>query len=368
MDWLTTYWDRFKAGMAFITAKIGTNGLLSVTGANNWGRTAISSGITTDGNALLYGALTGGAALATWMSDNSTASQWSTLAQGISGAILTSNWDDSTGFVILLLFPNLNDPVMSSFTNTHTPHSAFWNTADDKSNYCEDGNSMAMYYGAVDDDHAQRISSFLPTKWTPIGAETGELPGSIVMFVEGFEVKGHLAIGQTKRALDLIRLSWGWYLQSPFGTQSSFIEGYKTDGSWRYRDDSYSKLGSYTAHALGWSTGPTDALTSYVVGLRPTGPGGNTWLLAPQAGDLTSAEGGFTLPSGKFSSGWEANTTGIVTLWLNVPEATSGTIDLRFFQAGALPKSITIDGTASDATNGVIEHVGGGKHEVTFVY
>jgi Bacterial alpha-L-rhamnosidase C-terminal domain len=230
---------------------------------------------------------------------------------------------------------------------------------------------MAMYYGGVNSSYANKISDFLTTAWTPIGAEPGELPGSIVMYVEGFEVKGHLKIGQAKRALDLIRLSWGWNLRNPFGTESTFVEGYEVDGSWRYRDDSYSMNGTYTAHSLAWSTGPSDALVSYIVGLQPTSPGGATWSLQPQYGDLTFAEGGFTLPTGKFSSGWkiQGNRTDIV---VDTPTNTSGTVALPLMN-GTTPQRVMLDSRELpvDATrNGSQSTIqcGGGKHHLVLEY
>lgn len=263
------------------------------------------------------------------------------------------------------------NPSPISFANLTNIHRAFWNTLADHSNHCEDGNSMAMYYGGVNSSYANKISDFLPTAWTPIGAEAGELPGSIVMYVEGFEIKGHLQIGQTKRALDLMRLSWGWNLQSPFGTESTFVEGYKVDGSWRYRDDSYSMNGTYTAHSLGWSTGPTDALVSYVVGLQPTSPGGANWTLQPQYGDLTFAEGGFTLPTGKFSSSWKLHGNS-ANIMINAPANTSGTVTLPLMN-GKPPQRVMLDShevRGDEEVNQSSKSIqcGGGKHYLALEY
>jgi hypothetical protein len=67
------------------------------------------------------------------------------------------------------------------------------------------------------------------------------------------------------------------------------------------------------------------ALSTYVVGLSLTAPAGSRWNLSPQFGDLSSAEGGFTTPLGKFSAGWElSGNEG--TLWYNVPSGTTGMI------------------------------------------
>jgi hypothetical protein len=144
---------------------------------------------------------------------------------------------------------------------------------------------MALYFDGANASYTAQISKQLTTNWGPVGAVTPELPGNIVPYVESYEVKGHLTIRETQRALDLMRRSWGWYLNNPYGTESTILEGYYEDGSFRYANDGYDYSGSYPSHAHGWSSGPADALISYVVGLRPTAPGGSKWTLAPQFGD-----------------------------------------------------------------------------------
>lgn len=161
----------------------------------------------------------------------------------------------------------------------------------------QDGNSLALYYGLAVSPHCASISSHLTKNWTPIGALCPELPNNICPFIESMEVKGHLAINQTERALKLMRLSWGWYLNNPDGTGSTCVEGYLADGTWYvsyllmqskvnlcaklttarrgYRAASgYGGDYSYTSHAHGWSTGPTHALSTFVVGLQLLSPGG----------------------------------------------------------------------------------------------
>jgi Bacterial alpha-L-rhamnosidase C-terminal domain len=185
------------------------------------------------------------------------------------------------------------------------------------------------------------ISTQLTTNWGPIGAKCPELPNNIVPYVEGMEVKGHLAARQATRALALMRLSWGWYLNNPFGVNSTMIEGYLQDGTFGYRAGAggYGNDVSYTSHAHGWSTGPTHALSTYVLGLQLISPGGVEWVLAPQFGDLTSVEGGFTTNLGKFSAKWVLNSTGY-TLEYDTPTATTGTLVLP---AGSSP-TVTLDG------------------------
>jgi hypothetical protein len=192
----------------------------------------------------------------------------------------------------------------------------------------QDGNSMALLFNVSDPSFVQNISSQLTSNWISIGAVAPELPNNLVGFGQSFEIKGHLAARQATRALDLIRRAWGWYLNNPLGTGSTCIEGYLTDGSFGYRAaNGYQYHSSYTSHAHGWSTGPTDALTSYIVGLSVTAPGGSEWQFAPQFGDLTHAEAGFTTPLGQFTASWSLVEGGYNLSW-GAPGGTVGTIIL----------------------------------------
>jgi hypothetical protein len=63
----------------------------------------------------------------------------------------------------------------------------------------------------------------------------------------------------TQSALDLMRFMWGdFMLDDPRMTNSTFIEGYSTNGSLIYAPYPMSNRISYTH---GWATGPTNVLT-----------------------------------------------------------------------------------------------------------
>ena len=224
-----------------------------------------------------------------------------------------------------------------------TLNRAFRDTDNVTSIHPEDGNSLALAFNMADPSTFLAISMQLTTNWGPIGAKCPELPNNIVPYVEGMEVKGHLFARQANRALELMRLSWGWYLNNPFGVNSTMIEGYLQDGTFGYRSGSggYGNDVSYASHAHGWSTGPTYALSTYVVGIQLLSPGGATWMLAPQFGDLTSVEGGFTTNLGKFSAKWTLSASGY-SLEYGMPTATNGTLVLP---AGST-SNITLDGKA----------------------
>ena len=349
IEFLTSNWAKISLAINWIAGKIDSTGLLYVTGSGDWGRYT-QGGHNTEANALMYRALITGSMMANWNSDLISAATWTSKAATLKAAINTEalNWD----------------PVVGAFKDSDT----------DASVHPEDGNSLALYYDMANPSYFTNISNQLTTNWGPIGAKCPELTDNIVPYIESMEVKGHLAVRQASRALTLMRLSWGWYLNNPYGTGSTCIEGYLQDGSFGYRANSgYGGDYSYTSHAHGWSTGPTHALSAYVLGLQLTSPGGATWSLAPQFGDLTTVEGGYTTPLGKFSARWVLGGTVGYNLSYNVPTSTSGTLVLPASNARA--PNVTLNGSANtngtyDASAGLftISDQSGGVYMVIVVY
>jgi len=92
-------------------------------------------------------------------------------------------------------------------------------------------------------------------------------------------------------------------------------------------------IGTSLAHA--WGSGPTSALSKYVLGVRPVEPGYKTWLVEPQPGDLSWATGTVPTPFGPIAVGWEKDAQGF-NLELLVPAGTSGTVGVPVDAAGAL--------------------------------
>jgi len=353
---LSANWAGFQKAMAFIIAKIDSTGMLDVTGTADWGRFE-QGGHNTEANMLMYGALDTASTVATWANDPSLSSTWASLAATLKSAVNSplNNWDTSVG--------------------------AFKDSDTNGNVHPEDGNSMALLFGVANASHVDSISTQLITNWGPIGANCPELPGNVVGFVESFEVKGHLAANQATRALDLMRLSWGWYLNNPYGTNSTTPEGYLIDGSFGYRSTSgYQNSPSYVSHAHGWTTGPTDALTSYVVGIKLTGLAGSTWTVSPQFGDLTHAEGGFTTPLGKFFASWTL-VSGGYTLSYSAPAGTTGTLILPGVTGNSTvvmdeihqpTKRSNSNGPLANgvyplAVSGILDSTGG-EHSVTVTY
>jgi hypothetical protein len=177
--------------------------------------------------------------------------------------------------------------------------------------YPQDGNALAVWVGLTQSPaQNSRILTYLKRDWTPIGAVTPEWDGGkgIHPFPGGIEVLARLEAGDDENALSLIRAEWGYMLNSPIGTGSTFWEGYHTDGDFAGYYNGQSP-DSYTSLAHGWATGPTMALTQYVLGVGPDGPGGQTYHVIPHPGDLTHAEGRLTMNIGPVDVAWNRSTT-----------------------------------------------------------
>jgi Bacterial alpha-L-rhamnosidase 6 hairpin glycosidase domain len=334
--WLDSVWAQYKHAMSFITAKIDGSGLLDVTGTSDWARDD-QGGENIEANAILYEALTTGATLATVENDSADATAWQQRAATLKAAANS------------VLF----NPAVGLYRDNPT-----------STLYPQDGNSLAVWYGLTDSQAKNTgIARTLASRWNNFGALTPEKNngGAIGTFPGSMEVQAHFAAGDDVDALTLIRREWGYMLNSPIGTNSTFWEGFTSDGSFDYG-------GTYMSAAHGWATGPTSALTFYVLGLAPTGAGGQ-YSFVPHAGDLTHVEGNITTPQGPVTGSWDyAASAGTFTEHVTSPAGTTGRIGIPTY--GASNVSVTVNGAtvwsggAFHATTGI----GGGSTDGSYVY
>lgn len=192
----------------------------------------------------------------------------------------------------------------------------------------QDGNAWAVVSNlTLNSSQTESISSNLISRWTPYGAPAPEAADAISPFISGFELQAHLLAGNATAAIELMRLMWGFMLDDPRMTNSSFIEGYSTSGELHYAP--------YTndpriSHAHGWATGPTSTLTFRVAGIMLTSAGGQTWTMAPNWGDLTEVEAGFRTSLGTFavSITRDTPTSDAFEMDFDTPEGTLGGVSI----------------------------------------
>lgn len=234
--------------------------------------------------------------LAHALNQTSQVASWANYSAGIKQATNTLLWDASAGF------------YKDNETTTLHP---------------QDGNVWAIISGVANATQATLISSNLAARWGPYGAPAPEAGVTVSPFITSFELQAHFLAGQPQHAIDLISFMWAdFMLDDPRMTNSTFNEGYSTDGSLHYpayEDD------ARISHAHGWSTGPIIALTNFVAGLHVLNS--SSWVVHPQPGNLTSVEAGFEIAAGKYSANYTASAFGALYAF-ETPPGSSGSLIL----------------------------------------
>lgn len=277
--WLTRHWSAYRKALAYSTAKIDASGLMSVTATDDWAR-GDQGGENIAANALLYRVLQASARLATVLGRDADAQRWDATATNLAAAVNDQLWDASAGLY------------------RDNPGSDL---------YPQDGNSLAVWFGLAAEPAT--VVRQLTARWGPYGATTPEWGSNIATFPGSMEVHAHFVAGDDVGALNLIRRQWGYMLTNPTSTNSTFWEGFLADGSFGYAGG-----GSYMSNAHGWASGPTAALTEYVLGLAPDPVVDGQVIVRPHPGDLTHAEGRL----GGVTVSWDRQGAAL-TLTLTVP-------------------------------------------------
>ena len=265
------------------------------------------------------------------LQDTSSAAEWKRTASKIKIAANQKLWDDKNGLYI------------DNETTTLHP---------------QDGNAWAVKANLTQSaKQSSTISSALKARWGQYGAPAPEAGKTVSPFIGGFELQAHYLANKADSALDLIRLQWGFMLEDPRMTQSTFIEGYSTDGSLHYAPYTNDPR---VSHAHGWSTGPTYALTAYAAGIQLTGAGGSTWTIAPQPGDLTSVDAGFSTSLGKFSTSFRRSNGKYSRFSFTAPSNTTGEV----FLPGTKGILVSKSGKRAALSNGSATGLSGGLWEL----
>jgi len=191
----------------------------------------------------------------------------------------------------------------------------------------QDGNTWAIVSGLPNNaSQIAAISSALRARWGPYGAPAPEAGATVSPFISGFELQAHFLAGNPQNAIDLIRTMYcDFMLDDPRMTNSTFNEGYSTDGSLHYAPYVNDPR---ISHAHGWSTGSTSALSFYAAGIQVLSGSGQTWLFAPQPGNLTSVKAGYQTALGNFSADLEVTSQGLIYSF-SAPKGTTGAVRVQ---------------------------------------
>ncbi|KKY15769.1 putative glycoside hydrolase family 78 protein [Phaeomoniella chlamydospora] len=332
-EYLATAWPKFKLGLNYALQFIDSTGLANVTTSSDWLRFGMGAH-NIEANSILYYTLNLGVTLAQISNDTSNVStSWSNYAANIRSAANTRLWDSMANCY--------RDNDTLPLTDLHP----------------QDGNSWAIISGLVSSSaRALNISNALAARWGPYGAPAPEAGATISPFVSGFELQAHYLAGQPELAVKLMKLMWAdFMLDDPRMTNSTFLEGYSTDGTLHYAPYNNDPR---ISHAHGWATGPTSTLTFYAAGLKLTSAAGKIWSVAPRLVGLTNVESGFQTSLGYYSvtATLLDSKTGDISIQISTPEGTSGSVSVPTL---GLAATLTVKSTSGGCGGTTIRVPGG---------
>ena len=234
----------------------------------------------------------------------------------------------------------------------------------------QDANAAAILTGVAGPQRATRALAFLRSHtWARYGSLTvdpAETNPSLTPFYAplptGFEIEARMAGTadprglETARGLDLVRRYVGFQLARD--PQSTLWEHVKPDGT--------PNLSAFSSLAHGWGAGPTESLTTRVLGVNPTAPGFKRFDVMPHPGDLEWAEGRVPTPHGAVRAEWRREGDERFRLELDVPDGTVARAAVPTFGRDV---EVTVDGRRTNARKDgdriVIDGLRRGKHRIS---
>ncbi|KAM0128493.1 hypothetical protein ACHAO1_008957 [Botrytis cinerea] len=258
-------------------------------------------------SALYVLALENAAVIAKSQGQPSDASRWLARAKVVSDALNSNNFDNSVG----AFFDGQGPPcVGEAFCNTHA----------------QDGNSISILAGVTNSSRSSSILNYLNTANNRFYGNSfydndvlqADFSQRVYAFISFFEISARFKTNLVASAFDEIRRLYGWMAKTD--PKVTMWEGIGPNGS------PYEQ--GFTSMAHGWSTGIVPAMSNYVLGVIPTGPGFSTWSVKPYPGDLKWAKGRIPTPKGPINVNWSINSSGWFLMSVDAPSGTSGSVSL----------------------------------------
>lgn len=309
-DFVVTYYqtminvlDEFYPAITDNTTHLITKGIGISGGYGDYaflGRT----GPVTYFNALYVIALDNAASMATYLGHKQDVARWSARAKVVAAAINTYNFDNSVGAFF-------DGTCGATYCDTHA----------------QDGNSLSILSGTANSTRAQSALAYLSANNARFYGNAfydNDVVGSgysqrVYAFISYFEIEARFKTGLADSALEEIRRLYGWMETNDPGV--TMWEGI-SEGGQPYE-------GGFTSLAHGWATGVVPALTNYVLGVMPQGPGFSTFSVKPIPGDVQWAKGVVPTPHGPISVAWDSDQAlGLFYLSVSAPAGTMGTVSV----------------------------------------
>ncbi len=197
----------------------------------------------------------------------------------------------------------------------------------------QDANALAVLAGVPAPGQAVRVLASMKTAlWTN---QYGPMPFNdpfwkpiVSTFMSGYEAQARYLANDAEHAEQLIHTVFG-RLANPLNYQytGTMWENVGADGT--------PGLGRQTSLAHGWATGAATALSAYALGILPTAPGFDTWLVQPHPGTLDWAVGQAPTPHGALQVKWGGKRDAAqFTMEVVAPGGSSGTVAVPTYGAG----------------------------------
>jgi hypothetical protein len=325
-----THWPAVVRQMEWDATQTAGDGLIKVNATDNasWNLEMVSGELTYV-NALYVLALNDAARLARVLGDHADAATWARTATAVKRAVNRELWNPKTH-------------VYDASTTL-------------RDNYIQDANVTAILAGIPGRARSRQILAVLSRKLqTRFGPLVAAKPApkayklDISPYMGSFNVLADFATGRTGAALAMIRREWGYMINhDPGGVEWERIQlnGIPAGGSLGVVSDSL-------AHA--WSTGPTPALSEYVLGVSPAAPGFARWQVAPSPAELSWAQGVVPTPHGSISVRWRRPDSSSFVMTVLSPRGETGTVSIPINDTHATVardgRAIWRDGHAVDSS------------------
>lgn len=308
-------WPTVQAELAWNAAQVDDAGLFETNSSdgNNW-HYDDQTGAQTYYNALYYRILGDAAGLAKALGNQQEAAGYAASAASVRDAVNRDLFNPVTG-------------VYDISTTARGP-------------VAQDANTYAILYGLAPRAKVPGILAAMSALASPTGDLSVSSPAPagyhqvIGPFMGSYEVWARFAAGDTSGAYSLLDREWG---QMPSGDPGNVLwEVMGPDGTVHTPGINGSGDGA-TSMAHGWSTGPTSALSQYVLGIAPASPGYDTWSVDPHPGSLAWAQGRAPTPHGSLDVAWTRAAAGRqFVLDVTPPAGTDGTITVPLVGSAAV--------------------------------
>ncbi|TDZ73457.1 hypothetical protein CTRI78_v001139 [Colletotrichum trifolii] len=258
-------------------------------------------------NALYALALQRAAELAKHMGEEEDVSRWLERARVVAKALRERNFDQKVG----AFYDGTKGPDSTDYLDAHA----------------QDGNSIAILAGIVASEQAKGVLEYYNraaarsygNAFYDTDAVAPGFSQRVYAFISYFELAARFESGLAESAVEELKRLYGWMGGQDPGV--TFWEGIGDEGR-PYED-------GYTSMAHGWATGNVPLMTSYVLGVKPTGPGFKTWSVAPVRAGLRWARGVVPTPEGHgIGIDWKEDEEGF-RMEVFAPEGTRGVVGVE---------------------------------------